>query len=243
MIINEKRVEVDKKTGKFARVVGPFIIILSVLLTILTGFSFLGLGVLLGVMGVAILRLDKKSQYMAETFYKYKEIIGERDVISIQELASGTQEDKEVVLNNLRWMMKERFFEDVQIDSRDEFFQSRDYVKLQTRRTTATATDMVNNFFEDFGDFGNLGENMQELQSDINEMMQNMETEISNIQMDATQGNRKIIIEWNSSGRTKTPKKDVFATAVCECCGGSTRIKVGSIGVCDYCGAPIKIEI
>lgn len=239
MRVNEKAVVENRKLAKSYSSIGVTSFIIGIIL--LPAISIVGVMFIVG--GIVFKALSKALQKRENDFYKYKQIIGDNDVIAIQELALLAQQDKKVVLENLHWMILNKFFENVQIDSGNEFFRDRDYFKKRDGAATLTATDMVNNFFEDFGDFGNLGENMQELQSDINEMMQNMETEISNIEMDATQGNRKIIIEWNSSGRTKTPKKDVFATAVCECCGGSTRIKVGSIGVCDYCGAPIKIEI
>lgn len=37
----------------------------------------------------------------------------------------------------------------------------------------------------------------------------------------------------------KTKEEVVYYSEVCDCCGGTTRIKVGGGGVCDYCRAPI----
>lgn len=41
----------------------------------------------------------------------------------------------------------------------------------------------------------------------------------------------------NTSYQAK--EQDMYYSEVCDCCGGTTKIKVGGGGVCDYCRAPI----
>lgn len=37
----------------------------------------------------------------------------------------------------------------------------------------------------------------------------------------------------------KSKEQDMYYSEVCDCCGGTTKIKLGGGGVCDYCRAPL----
>ena len=58
--------------------------------------------------------------------------------------------------------------------------------------------------------------------------------------------NEKVIIEqkeeliekqWKSFYKSK--EEEPYYSEICDCCGGTTKIKVGGGGICEYCRAPL----
>lgn len=230
MVVNEKAVESSKKDAKrylgagvLGVVFGSFF---ALFLPPIIGSIFIGCGICLLIFWKRNLRMD-------EMFHKYKEIIGEREVISISELASHTEEEKKIVVENLEWMMQKKFFENVQIDSGNEFFRSRDYFKKQAEKEASEAINDVNQIFEEFED------NFQEIQNDVENLMKEFEGDMSNFKIHTDQDGQKIVMQWSSFLNSNGEEGNEFYSEVCDCCGGATKIRVGGGGVCDYCGAPI----
>lgn len=197
MIINDKIAEAVKDSAKWQKWTGKLLIVVAIFALSIPDMS-VGLIVLSAIIGVLeVISANKKFQNV-EDFYKYKEFIGDKNEIRIEDLARTMTEEKSVVLKKLEWMVKKGFFEDVEIESSGEFFRSCTHYKWK-----------------------------------INSVVPTKRTEIKQNE-DITEK------QWHSQRKNK--EKNIYYLETCECCGGTTKIRVGGSGVCEYCRAPIGMN-
>ena len=191
MIVNEKAVELAKDNVKWKVYSGVFLVIVGPLILFIQN-TYGVLALCFVVAGIIVICHGKHELLRIDNFYFYKDVIGDNNEIRIVDLAKRVQSDADIVVNDLNWMMQNGFFEDVEIDSRKEFFRSKTHYKW-ILNTVSSSTVVEQN-----------------------------------------------IDSVKSKGNTSyEEKEDIYYSEVCDCCGGSTKIKVGGGGVCDYCRAPI----
>lgn len=80
-----------------------------------------------------------------------------------------------------------------------------------------------------------LGKDQSSVEKDLNKMCK--KNYFPNGQLDPESG-RFICNTRNFASYTEGE----FTVATCKSCGGSTKVKKGDVGKCDYCGSPIKGE-
>jgi len=181
MIINEKKVKENKDGEDGCYIIASVLIVLGAYWCL---FSSKTWGLIASLVGLFVIFCGRNNKRLRESLFKYIEIMGDKEVISISELASRAGETEKLVINNLEHLIINNYFENMQIDSGNKFLRARDY-------------------FEKYS--------VQEEKDEIGEVQQ------------------------------ITNKKENYYSAICDCCGGTTKIKVGGGGVCEYCRAPIGI--
>lgn len=194
MITNEKNVELCEDNTKW-QVRAGMIMMCAAILVLFIQNTYGALATFFVIVGCIEFYLGKKKLRKIKKFYKYKELIGEKAIIRLSDLATGVQEDKLEVISDLDWMIQNAFFEDVEIDSKKEFFRSRSHYEQKVNSISINEKVII--------------EQSEEL------------------------------IEKQRKTFYKSKEEDTYYAEVCDCCGGTTRIKVGGGGVCDYCHAPI----
>lgn len=194
MIIDEKAVELAIDNAKWKVYSGVFLVIAGPLILFIQS-TYGALALCFVVAGVIVILHGKNDLQRLDDFYVFKEFIGNKNEIRIEDLAKRVQSDKYLVVEDLIWMTERGYFQDVEIDSAHEFFRSKTHYRWKINTVSANTRAYV-------------------------------EPTINPVNIQRTTSN-------------KAKEEDVYYSEVCDCCGGTTRIKVGGGGVCDYCRAPI----
>lgn len=194
MIINEKTADIAKDNAKWKMYSGVGLVIVGPLILFIQN-TYGALAMIFVIAGIIVICVGKGELLRIDNFYTFKKYIGDRDEVSLADLAKRVQADVDIVANDLRWMIENGFFENVEIDYRNEIFRSKNHYTWE-RNTFSTGTRIT------------------------------------------VESSRDVIHRQKSSYQ-RTNQEDLYYAEVCECCGGTTKIKIGGGGVCDYCRAPI----
>ncbi|MBQ8518882.1 MAG: hypothetical protein IJ455_04640 [Agathobacter sp.] len=226
MIINEKKVKESKDSVPACYVTGGILLVLGVYWLLFSSKDWAWIVIAAGLL---LAWSGKYTNSMIEKLYKYIEIIGDKEVISISELASRTGKTEEEVVRNLEGIMIYEFFENTQIDKENNFFCTRDYFEKYTEKEKQESINEMEQIMDEMED------SLQGVQTEL----EKIEGNVSKFKINTEVDGQKYVIEWSSTRNGRDSVVEEYYSETCECCGGTTKIKVGGGGICDYCRAPI----
>lgn len=137
MIIDEKAVELAIENTKWKVYSGVFLIIVGPLILFIQN-TYFELAFCFVVAGIIVMIHGKHELQRLDNFYVFKEFIGDKNEIRIEDLAKRVQSDKQLVVEDLIWMTARGYFQDVKMDAAHEFFRSKTHYKWKINTISAT---------------------------------------------------------------------------------------------------------